>query len=392
MISSTVRLKVLIFAIVTALGVSYVLVHYIGLGQSLFGSQYTAYVDLADSGGIFPSAGVTYRGIEVGRVTSLSLRPQGIRVAMKLDGKHNIPADAKAVVGNGSAIGEQYIDLQPPSMSGPYLHSGSVIPQSQTALPISSETLLVNLDRLVNSVPKDDLTTTIVEAGKAFGDTGPALQRLIDSSTQLLESARAHTPQTVSLIEGSQQVLDTQNYLHDDIVGFSQHLASLSTQLRNSDGDIRKILDTGPGAAQQLGQLVGSLDTTLPVLLGNLVSLGQVTQARINDLKSVFIIYPYVAATAFSAFPGGHTTFVVPEPTSSNPPDCNVGFNRNYEREPTVESYNYFPWDYFCQAPTSSDIAPRGARMATTPDGTRLGDTPQYQHVQHPAQDITAPP
>jgi phospholipid/cholesterol/gamma-HCH transport system substrate-binding protein len=391
-ISPAVRLKVLIFAIVTALGVSYVLVHYIGVGQSLFGSQYTAYVDLADSGGIFPSAGVTYRGVDVGRVTGLSLRPQGIRVALKLDGKHAIPADTKAVVGNGSAIGEQYIDLQPPDTGGPFLRQGSVIPQSQTSLPISSEDLLVNLDQLVKSVPKTDLTTTIDEAGKAFGDTGPALQRLLDSSTQLLDSARAHTPQTVGLIDNSQQVLDTQNFLHDDIVGFSQHLASLSTQLRNSDPDIRTILNTGPPAAQELGQLMSSLDTTLPMLLNNLVSLGQITQARINDLKSVFIIYPYVAATAFSAFPGGHTTFVVPQPTSSNPPDCNVGFNRSYQHQPTTETYNSYPWDFFCQAPTSSDIAPRGARMATTPDGTRLGDTEEYKHVQRPQDNVTAPP
>ena len=385
MTTASVRLKVLAFAIVTALGVSYVLVHYIGLGASLFGNRYTAYVDLADSGGIFPSASVTYRGVEVGRVTGIALRPHGIRVSMRLDGTHPIPSDARAVVGNGSAIGEQYIDLRPPGSTGPYLHAGSVIPQAHTALPLSSETLLVDLDRLVRSVPRQDLTTTVEEAGKAFADTGPALQRLLDSSTQLLATAQQHAPQTVGLIDGSGQVLDTQNQLGGDIVGFARHLASLSDQLRSSDGDIRTILDTGPPVAQQLGSFVSSVDTTLPILLGNLVSLGQVTAARINDVKSVLIVYPYVAATAFQAFPGGHTTFTVPEPTSPQPADCTQGYSLGYRRDPSVRTEGAYPWNYYCQAPTGSSTAPRGARMATTPDGTRLGDTQAYQHVQRPA-------
>lgn len=385
MISSTVRLKVLIFAMVTALGVSYVLVHYIGLGRSLFGSQFTAYVDLADSGGIFPSAGVTYRGIEVGRVTGLQLRPQGIRVAMKLDGKYNIPENAKAVVGNGSAIGEQYIDLQPASTSGPYLRSHSVIPQSATSLPISSETLLTNLDQLVKSVPKDDLTTTISEAGKAFDNTGPALQKLLDSSTQLLDSARADAPNTISLIENSGGVLDTQNAVGSDIVGFSQHLASLSDQLKKSDGDIRGVLDNGPPAAQQLGQMVNSLDATLPILLGNLVSLGQVTEFRQTDLRSVFIVYPYVAATGFTAFPGGHTTFTVPFPPTTTPGECTQGYPTSVRRDPTVRTILPYQWNNYCQAPTSdTSVSPRGARMATTPSGQKLGDTEQYKNPQRP--------
>ena len=37
-----------------------------------------------------------------------------------------------------------------------YLHAGSVIPQSATSLPVSTQEVLVNLDKLVNSLPKDD--------------------------------------------------------------------------------------------------------------------------------------------------------------------------------------------------------------------------------------------
>ena len=68
MIRRSVWVKTAAFVVIAVLGVSYVLLHYIGAGQSVFGSGYTAYVDLPDSGGLFTSASVTYRGVEIGRV------------------------------------------------------------------------------------------------------------------------------------------------------------------------------------------------------------------------------------------------------------------------------------------------------------------------------------
>ena len=61
-----------------------------------------------------------------------------------------------------------------------------------------------------NSVGKKDLQITVDELGKAFAGTGPELSRLVDSGNALVESASDSLPQTISLIEDSQQVLKTQ--------------------------------------------------------------------------------------------------------------------------------------------------------------------------------------
>ncbi len=121
-------MKTAVFVVVALLGTGYVLVHYIGVGKKLLGHSFTAYADLPDSGGLFPTASVTYRGVEIGRVGRISLRGDGIRVALDLETTRQIPADTRAVVGNGSPLGEQYIDLRPTNRDGPYLHAGSVIP------------------------------------------------------------------------------------------------------------------------------------------------------------------------------------------------------------------------------------------------------------------------
>ena len=75
MIGRSIMLKVIAFAVITVVGVTYVLLHYIGVGKALFGNGYTVYADMRDSGGLFTTASVTYRGVDVGRVGQIKLTP-----------------------------------------------------------------------------------------------------------------------------------------------------------------------------------------------------------------------------------------------------------------------------------------------------------------------------
>jgi phospholipid/cholesterol/gamma-HCH transport system substrate-binding protein len=380
-IQRSVLVKVTVFAAITVVGVSYVLFHYIGLGKALFGNGFNAYVDMRDSGGIFSSASVTYRGVDVGRVGKIQLKPNGIRVQLELDGKIPIPTDLKASVGNGSAIGEQFIDLQPQnpiSKSTTYLHSGSVIPQSATSLPVSTQELLVNLDRLVNSLPKDDLKTTVRELGNAFRDTGPALGRLLDSTNSLVSTATQELPQTISVINNGGTVLDTQVDLTPQTLNFTSEFASFSDQLRKSDADLRAVLDKGVPASSQVTDLIHQLDVPLTTLINNGVTLGQVTGARIQPLRTALILYPYIIATSFGVFNDGFTRFGVPTPFTNTPSVCTQGYNTSYDRDPVdYTTTNAFPYDQTCSLATTANQLVRGSRTAITPTG-RLGDNPSF--------------
>ena len=75
-----VKIQLTIFAIITVLTMAYTLVNIIGIGQSVLDLRYRVYLDMADSGGIFTNAEVTYRGVTVGRVGPLQLTKDGVRV------------------------------------------------------------------------------------------------------------------------------------------------------------------------------------------------------------------------------------------------------------------------------------------------------------------------
>lgn len=377
-----VIVKLIAFAMVTVLGIGYVLVHYIGAGRTLLGQSYIAYLDLPDSGGIFTTASVTYRGVEVGRVGAIALRDNGIRVALDLDSNPHIPSDVRAVIGNGSALGEQYVDLQPATDRGPYLRQGTVIPADHASLPVSTETLLVNLDTLIKSVPPADLHTLVDELGTGFAETGPALGRLLDATNRLSFTANDRAAETIGLLESGRTVLDTQNALSNDIVDFSRDLASFSGTLRSSDADLRRVLTGGIGAAAEVTAVDRSLDTTLPITLGNLVSLGQVTAVRIPAVRQVLIVYPYIVATSFGLFPGdGTTRFGVPVPPGEDSQPCTKGYLDPAKRRlPAELVYPPIRYDSYCKEPSSSSVGPRGSRQAPQPDGKRLADEPSYKN------------
>jgi phospholipid/cholesterol/gamma-HCH transport system substrate-binding protein len=359
-----VKAQLLAFATVTAVGVSYVGAEYTGLADDLLGRGYTVTADFAESGGIFPGAEVTYRGVPVGRVGDLRLNGSGVSVPLEIeDGAPRIPADTLAVVADRSAVGEQYVDLQPRRSDGPYLMDGSPIPRSRTRVPLPVTDLVLSLDRLVNSVGKDDLRTTVDELGKAFSGTGPRLGRLVDSGNELVESATDSLPQTVSLIEDSRKVLKTQADEGSAIKSFSRDLAALSARLKSSDGDLRRLIGNTAPAAQQVDSLLKSTRLDLPVLLANLISGGQVTVARLPGVEQALVTFPVVVAGSYTVVPGDGTTHFGLVVNVDDPPACTQGYGTR-RRDPTDTSTRPANTGARCTAPRGSKTSVRGAQNA----------------------------
>jgi phospholipid/cholesterol/gamma-HCH transport system substrate-binding protein len=318
MILLRAKVQVLVFAVVGLLGITYVGVRYIGI----FASGYTVYVDLPQAGGIFANAAVTYRGVPVGRVRRVSLHDGGARATLRVDQGVRVPADLHAVVAQRSAVGEQYLDLRPDSADGPFLHNGSVIPRDRTGVPLAPETLLTNLDALVQSVGPDNVAVVIAELGAAFEGSETALHNILDSGQLLLDDATANLPQTVDLIRDGQTVLATQQASAGAIRQWADGLARLAATIRGSDGDLRKLLVTGPPAAQQLEDLLNGLEPSIGTLLGNLVSLGDITARRLPGIEQLLVVYPVVVAGGFTVTPGDGTAHFGLVLNVNDPPPC----------------------------------------------------------------------
>jgi phospholipid/cholesterol/gamma-HCH transport system substrate-binding protein len=325
MLRRSTKIQLVLFVIITLLGVSYVSATYVGLTNGLFGpSGCTVTADFPDSGGIFTNAEVTYRGVTVGRVGQLRLLPNGVQVDLKIKDCNSpkIPVSAIAQVSDRSVIGEQYVNLIPPNGDGPFLHKGSNIPMSRNKIPLAPQDLLASLDKFVRSVDTTNLATVVNELGQAFNDQGPALSALLDSSNALLDAAQANLPDTLALIHDSQQTLQTQLDSSADLATWAHNLNLLSQQLKSSNGDISHLFSPGSTDLASIGNFVTNNRTDLGITFSNLASTGQLLVRRIDGLEELFELYPALAAGTYTSLRSdgvGLLGFVVNSP---NPADC----------------------------------------------------------------------
>jgi phospholipid/cholesterol/gamma-HCH transport system substrate-binding protein len=360
------RLQLLVFLMISVLGISYVGVRYVGLGDRLFGHGYSVYVDLADAGGLFTNASVAYRGVPIGRVSGLTLHDKGARATLRLDRKTRVPVQLHAIVADRSAVGEQYLDLRPDTDSGPYLHDGSVIARERTGVPLAPETLLANLDALVHSVDPADLRVLIDELGTAFEGSETALQRILDAGGQLLESANTALPETLTLLRDGRTVLGTQLDEADAIRRWAAGLAKLAATVRGSDPDLRRLLANGPPAAGQLVALLDGLEPSIGVLLGNLITVNGIAARRLPGIEQILVVYPLVVAGGFTVTPGDGTAHLGLVVNFNDPPACVYGrtpkcTSADEARGSSVRGTNNAP------RPGGSDPAPPSSRGGGEP-------------------------
>jgi phospholipid/cholesterol/gamma-HCH transport system substrate-binding protein len=371
MISRATRIQLIAFAIITLLGCSYVGAKYAELDQYIVDDDYLVTANFAQSGGIFEGAEVTYRGVGVGRVDDMDLSENGVDVRMQIDNDADpIPSDVRAVVANRSAVGEQYVELQPTSTGEPFLHEGSQIPRSRTVTPLPTTTLLTNLNDLVNSVDRDDLRTVVGEMGKAFGGTGDDLGRIIDTSNSFIETADNHFDLTAQLIRDGRTVLQTQIDSGSAIRTFSKNLALLSDTLVRSDKDIRHVIDSGDTAAVVLRDFIRDNRAALSQMFSNFVTTGEITMVRLHGLEQILVLYPYVVE-------GGYTV-VAKDPVSglydahfgmvmtNDPPVCTHGYESTEKRPPQDLSEIPLNTAAHCAEPQGQSSA-RGAQHAPPP-------------------------
>lgn len=344
MITRRTKIQLIIFALITMVGVSFVGARYARLDRLVFDESYSVVAHFPDSGGIFTGAEVAYRGVTVGKVSKMTLTSKGVDVTLDIDKSHkDIPEKTKAVVANRSAVGEQFVDLQPQTRTRPYLADGSDIPAAMTSTPIETTKLLTDLNTTVNSVDKQSLRTVVGELGNAFNGTGPDLGRLVDTSNSFINAANDNFDVTTALLEDSNTVLSTQIDKTSDIKSFARDLSLFSDTLASSDPDLRRVIDNGSATANQLRSFLAENKVDLGQLINNLVTTGEVTGRHLAGTELILVVYPYVVA-------GGYT--VIAKDSSSGlydahfglilqqqPPVCKQGYNTR-QRDPNTDRGN----------------------------------------------------
>jgi len=380
-----ILIQMAIFLLVAATALAVMVFGYMRLPELMGVGQYRVTLELPETGGLYTRGNVTYRGAQVGTVKSVHLTGSGVAAELSLDSNVKIPADVEAEVHSVSSVGEQFVQLLPRSGNGPMLKDGDVIPADRTTVPTDINKVLADTTRGLQAIPRENLRTVVDEAYVAVGGLGPELRRLVNGSTSLAIDARKNLDPLTTLIDQSKPVLDTQTETAGSIQAWASNLASITTQLQNQDAAVAGILDKGPGAADEVRALFDRVRPTLPIVLANLVSLGEVAVTYQPSLEQLLVLLPQGTAVTQAVgvhkrntkqdYKGDALVFnlnlaiplvpaPIPLPPQQLPPPCTTGFlPAQQQRVPTFEDYpDRPPGEVYCRVPQDAPFNVRGAR------------------------------
>ncbi|MDQ4119014.1 MAG: MCE family protein [Actinomycetota bacterium] len=327
---------------------------------------YTVSANFTDAARLYERSEVTYRGRPVGQVTAVSVNDgPGVRVDMQIESDVAIPANVRADARSLSAVGEQYVDLVADPGGAGVLGDGDVIPMERTTVPLQIGPVLDQVNSLVATLPKDDLNTVVNEAHDTFRGTGEPLQKIIDGADDLVAAADRNFEPTSKLLDEAGPLLDTQTEIDPQLRSLTRDLAGVTDQLRASDGDIRGLLADTPPFVDETTGLLDDLRPTLPVVLGNLVSVGNVLEVYNPHLRQVLVVYPALAAAGQSAslVNGDEGKINVDVGAAVNsPPHCSEGFVPADQRRDPADTSPAPPIEAYCRLPADDPTGARGAR------------------------------
>src|ERR1700760_2269236 len=250
MLTRFIRMQLIVFAVLTVTALVALSWYYLRIPSQLGGGQYRWVAELPASGGLYRTSNVTYRGIQIGRVTKVEPTKNGVRATLSIDSRYKIPIDASANVHSVSAIGEQYLDLVSTGNPGKFFAPGQTI--NKGTVPSEIGPALDAANRGLSVLPRDKIASLLDETAQAVGGLGPALHRLVDSTQSIVGDFQENISDVDDIIANAAPILNSQVDSGDSIARWSHNLKVLTAQTAHTDQHVQSILSKAAPTADQV--------------------------------------------------------------------------------------------------------------------------------------------
>jgi phospholipid/cholesterol/gamma-HCH transport system substrate-binding protein len=101
---------------------------------STFRGRYRISTAVEDAGGIRRGDPVQMRGVNVGRVMSFSMAPEGVRITMEIEGAWHIPVDSRCRLVSGGILGGRTVEIVEGTSPEPISDGGEIPGESVQGL------------------------------------------------------------------------------------------------------------------------------------------------------------------------------------------------------------------------------------------------------------------
>ena len=230
---------------------------------------------------------IDYLGIDVGKVTRVTLQPDHrVQAALKIRSGFTVPSGTTAAVHNRSLFGDPYVELVFPRIpAGPDLVAGDEI--KLTSVDADTSDLIRTATPLLDGINGQDLATLVTTLDQATQGEGDKIAQSLHDGAQLA-ALYADT------IKAQLRALDSFTAFQAAITPTADDLNTLATQanralptLNAAEADFQRALETVNAFATKLTQVISAERPNIDALLlggDNVVRLLAMREPQIEQV------------------------------------------------------------------------------------------------------------
>jgi phospholipid/cholesterol/gamma-HCH transport system substrate-binding protein len=258
--------------------------------------------------GLYPGDDVRIVGVPVGKIDSIEPRASDVKITMTVHDGVKVPADAKALIISPNLVSARFIQLAPAYTGGPVMAKDASIGLDRTAVPVEWDEVkeqLTALSRQLGPGPgsmQGPLSTFVNQAADTFDGKGDSFRQALRELSQTAGRLGDSRTDLFGTIRNLQVLINALSNSNEQIVQFSNHVASVSQVLADSSSDLDNTLST---LNQALSDVRGFLNDSNSALIGQVNKLADFTSIlteHSDDIEQLLHITPNGLANFYNIY------------------------------------------------------------------------------------------
>lgn len=238
-------------------------------------------------------AKVRLNGIDVGEVTDIVAEDYRAVVTMNVSEKTRVPVGTGAELRQATPLGDVFVALLPPESDDEGLVTDGAHLTGETSAAATVEDLLISMSLLVDSGSVESLVTIFTELSRAVSGNSEEIAGVIEGFTTAISRFNQNAAAvdeamdnvavlTGDLAEGRAQIIAAVNKLPPAVEAINDQIGAILQTLHKSNQVTAATNDFLSSEQENLGELLGHLDTMLAGLSESAASFGPLSDKLVE--------------------------------------------------------------------------------------------------------------
>lgn len=258
--------------------------------------------------GLYPGDDVRVVGVPVGTIDSIEPRATDVKITMTVKDGVKLPSDAKALVIAPNLVSARFVQFTPAYTGGPVMAEGAEIPLDRTAVPVEWDEVKEQLTQLSTQLGPQQggmqgpLSAFVDQAADTFDGNGDSFRQALRELSQTAGRLGDSRTDLFGTIRNLQVLVNALSNSNEQIVQFSNHVASVSQVLADSSADLDNTLGTLNQALSDVKGFLNENNQALIDQIGKLADFTQILTDHSDDIEQILHITPNGLANFYNIY------------------------------------------------------------------------------------------